>query len=757
VVDSLAPQTNRFSAYVVSYSGTTLVLDSFVNIVGFTSGAVTSTYLINLDGIDGPPGDTGPSGPQGPSGPTGPAGPVGAPGATGATGPMGPIGDTGDTGPQGPIGATGPQGVQGLQGIQGFVGDTGPTGPTGAQGDTGPAGPQGLTGDTGPQGIQGVQGVQGDVGATGPQGPQGPQGESGPTGPTGPTGSDGATGPQGTTGPTGPQGPSGPTGPQGPPGQTQVFFKYKADVSGGTAPPPPFGYIRWDNVTQTSATNLYVHMDTQDGVDIDLYLATLSTNDLLYVQNLSLSDDYQEWQISATPTFDASNNYWTFPVTLVASGGVSQFVDDQDIALIAQQGAAPGATGPTGPSGPIGATGPTGPSGPAGDTGPTGPLGPTGPQGDTGPTGPQGVQGDAGPTGPQGIQGIQGIQGESGPTGPIGPEGPTGPTGPQGDIGPTGPQGVQGLQGIQGPSGPTGPTGDNGATGPTGPTGPSVSYYGTTPVPINLPATVGSTFTTTFSAGRAWTVGQYCVVANVATPTTINFSGQITSYNSANGLTSILVQSVTGTWPTSGTYSIDLAGRAGANGATGPTGPTGPTGATGPAGASTIQTARYTMTSTQDVLTTPVNGRFGTRLQFNTVAFNNITGLTYTNSGGNAGNWTNTSGASMTLQMSATVYVSVANDVSGTFAFELYMNQGGTEVASNNQWFTVTTYGSTESINNCNRMTFNCTAPAIVLPAAGILNVTCRSTYRNIPNVGADSYVRINTNGQSQVQLVRLL
>jgi hypothetical protein len=122
VVDTLAPTTKRFEAYVLSYSGTSLTLHAFQNIVGFSS-AVTSTFLINLDGIDGPPG---PAGAMGVDGATGATGPAGTNGSIGATGPAGTNGSIGATGPAGTNGSTGPAGVNGSTGA------TGSTGPAGA-------------------------------------------------------------------------------------------------------------------------------------------------------------------------------------------------------------------------------------------------------------------------------------------------------------------------------------------------------------------------------------------------------------------------------------------------------------------------------------------------------------------------------------------------------------------------------------------------------------------------------------------------
>ena len=456
-------------------------------------------------GSTGPTGSTGPIGPTGPTGiqgPTGPTGPQGIQGPTGDTGPIGPTGDTGPIGPTGdtgPIGPTGPQGIQGPtgpQGIQGPTGDTGPIGPTGPQGIQGPTGPQGIqgpTGDTGPQGPTGPQGIQGP---TGPQGIQGPTGDTGPQGPTGPQGIQGPTGP---TGPTGNQGLLGPTGPTGPQGSSSSLFLYEANTT-ITSGDPTAGFILWNNATQISSTQINIHHLTDNNIDIDIFLATLSNTEVITIQDQTVSGNFQTWTINGTPTNinpNSSNSYWAVPVTLTASGGTgsTNFANNLPLFLALISGAQ-GPTGPVGPTGPTGPLGPTGPQGIQGPTGPTGDTGPQGIQGPTGPTGPQGIQGLTGPTGPTGPQGIQGPTGPTGDTGPIGPTGPTGwtgpqgiqgPTGPTGDtgpIGPTGPTGWTGPQGIQGPTGPTGsqgiqgptgPTGSQGIQGPTGPTGSSIT------------------------------------------------------------------------------------------------------------------------------------------------------------------------------------------------------------------------------------------------------------------------------------------
>jgi hypothetical protein len=394
----------------------------------------------------------------GPQGGTGPAGATGATGATGSTGPQGVTGDVGPTGVTGDTGSTGPTGPQGVTGDtgptgpQGVTGNTGSTGPTGSTGSTGPAGATGVTGVTGPIGATGVtgpQGVTGDVGPTGVTGAVGATGSTGPvgvTGDTGATGATGSTGPIGVTGATGPTGVTGATGPTGADGGSSNYYDYQADTSTTTGDPGN-GHIIWNNATQVSATQINISHINQDGADIDIFLALLKTNDIIVLQDKSLSGNYQKWTVSATPT--AQVNYWEVPVTLITSAGTgtTNFANNHQLILAIT------AAGVVGPTGPTGATGATGPQGVTGDTGPTGATGSTGPIGATGATGPQGVTGDVGATGV---------------TGPVGA---TGATGPQGVTGDTGPTGVTGVTGDTGPTGPTGVTGDVGATGATGATG----------------------------------------------------------------------------------------------------------------------------------------------------------------------------------------------------------------------------------------------------------------------------------------------
>jgi len=354
-----------------------------------------------------------------------------------------------------------------------------------------------ITGPTGPTGPTGANGSNGATGPTGPTGANGSNGATGPTGPTGANGSNGATGPTGPTGANGSNGATGPTGPTGAQGVSSSLFLYKAHTT-TTSGDPGTQHVLWDNATQNIATQINVSHLTDDNVDIDIFLALLSTGENITIQDRNSSSQSQTFLITAAPTNinpGAANSYWTIPVSNVSSAG-GNFSNNQAVfvALVS------GVTGPTGPTGPTGAAstvaGPTGPTGSNGSNGATGPTGPTGANSTVaGPTGPTGSNGSNGPTGPTGAQGDVG---PTGPTGSNGSNGPTGPTGAQGDVGPTGPTGSNGS------NGPTGPTGAQGDVGPTGPTGAASTVAGPTgPTGATGPnaITANSTTTSGFTAG----------------------------------------------------------------------------------------------------------------------------------------------------------------------------------------------------------------------------------------------------------------
>jgi hypothetical protein len=266
---------------------------------------------------------------------------------------------------------------------------TGPTGATGAQG------PQGATGATGTNGIQGATGATGNNGLQGATGATGLgftfQGtwdmfltysvndvveyngssyislQNGNHGVT-PVGSPaywalmaqaGATGNNGTTGATGAQGIQGATGATGANGTDGIsvsYYKYNAHTTTQTAP-PTIKEIRWNNGTQISSTELYVSHLTRDGVDIDVFLALISDNDSLIIQDENNSNNYQKWTVNGTPTI-IPNDYVSIPVTYITGGYT--FSNGHDIIFAPLSIGIQGPIGPTGSQGIQGATGATG-------------------------------------------------------------------------------------------------------------------------------------------------------------------------------------------------------------------------------------------------------------------------------------------------------------------------------------------------------------------------------------------------------------
>ena len=301
--------------------------------------------------------------------------------------------------------------------------------------NTAAVGATGLTGATGATGNEGATGSTG-IGTTGATGIQGLEGATGATG----IGSTGATGVQGATGLT---------------GQSSTFYNYKADttITSGT---PAINTLFWDNATQTSSSIVTLsHIDAL-GNDIDVFFPLFKTNDTFVVQDQGNSNNFQTWQISATPTV-VLNSYISIPVTLVTSGGVSQFANNQQLIFAIVTSGLTGATGATG-------------------------LGATGIQGSTGATGIQGDQGSTGATG----------------------------------LGATGATGIQGIQGIQGSTGPQGATGIGGGATGAGTdaifwqNGQTVNTSYTIPVGINAgsfgPITIASGAVVTVPSGGVWTV-----------------------------------------------------------------------------------------------------------------------------------------------------------------------------------------------------------------------------------------------------------
>ena len=218
--------------------------------------------------------------------------------------------------------------------------------------------------------VNGEPTAKGDTGTTGAKGDTGTSGAKGDTG-SGAKGDTGATGAKGDTGTA---------------GQSSSVWQYLANT-GATSGDPGFGFLLWNNSTQTSATQINISMTTDDGIDIDLFLALITVGTTIVIQDKALSDNYQTFRVTSVTT--QSSNYWQIPVSLIASGGTGTTNFANNLPLIVAI-SVPGAKGDTGATGAKGDTGATGAKGDTGTTGVKGDTGVTGAKGDTGTSGAKG-------------------------------------------------------------------------------------------------------------------------------------------------------------------------------------------------------------------------------------------------------------------------------------------------------------------------------------------------------------------------------
>jgi hypothetical protein len=213
----------------------------------------------------------------------------------------------------------------------------------------------------------------------------------------------------------------------------------------------------------------------------------------------------------------------------------------------------------------------------------------TGIQGGTGSQGARGFTGFTGFTGAVGVTGSQGAAGTNSGTGATGVTGWTGIQGAQGLAGvssATGASGSQGHTGTTGAQGAAGTATNTGATGATGIAGTITITTSNTVISSN-PGIGGSASFSITNTNMGWVNGQTLICVNPTTSNTI--LGYITSY-SGNSLNIGNIFQSSGTFSSSGTWTIALTGIPGSTGTTGTTGAQGlqgtasGTGATGSPG-----------------------------------------------------------------------------------------------------------------------------------------------------------------------------
>lgn len=153
-------------------------------------------------------------------------------------------------------------------------------------------------------------------------------------------------------------GATGATGPTGPAGQSSSFFNYQAKLNNSFPPATTInnGHVKWSTPTQTDATQIaFSHIDN-NGNDVDVFFALYKQGDIFIIQDQDNSNNYQKWQISATPTI--GSDYIILPVTYIIGAGANTFADNHQVIFVVTSLGLQGATGIQGATGPVGATGP---------------------------------------------------------------------------------------------------------------------------------------------------------------------------------------------------------------------------------------------------------------------------------------------------------------------------------------------------------------------------------------------------------------
>jgi len=114
--------------------------------------------------------------------------------------------------------------------------------------------------------------------------------------------------------------------------QQSNIYQYRTQVNSGI-PPPTNGRILY-GTTQSlivgSSNTLYISHLTDNGVDIENFLYNISLSNQIYIQDTTISGDYQIWNVSGNITI-VSGSYIQVPVSL--SSGTHIFVNNHQIIM----------------------------------------------------------------------------------------------------------------------------------------------------------------------------------------------------------------------------------------------------------------------------------------------------------------------------------------------------------------------------------------------------------------------------------------
>ena len=107
---------------------------------------------------------------------------------------------------------------------------------------------------------------------------------------------------------------------------------YLYNNSTATTSSPSSGQLRYNNIIQDDATELYISHLTRDGIDIDEFLSLITDLSIIYIQDQNSSINCIKYTVVDTPTI-ILNDYITIPVLCESSSGTGSttFTNDQDI------------------------------------------------------------------------------------------------------------------------------------------------------------------------------------------------------------------------------------------------------------------------------------------------------------------------------------------------------------------------------------------------------------------------------------------
>lgn len=140
------------------------------------------------------------------------------------------------------------------------------------------------------------------------------------------------------------KGPAGANGLDGQDGSSSSYFFYRTKTT-ITSGDPLATHVRWNQTAQTTSTELGISVETDDNVDITIFLKLLQVGDTIIIQDKDVSANFQTWEVSASIT---DNTTWiSVPVTFINSGGTgtSNFANNLPVILAITREGVPGADG----------------------------------------------------------------------------------------------------------------------------------------------------------------------------------------------------------------------------------------------------------------------------------------------------------------------------------------------------------------------------------------------------------------------------